>query len=100
MEWKNITQYLTHRHSLLSQVNRFTQCDICVTLRDEKQKTMDKISRNYYDLLYKQHNELQRYKLHTTLSIFCTIFYLPVNIFYNYENHSVHEKIQRNNNFE
>ena len=43
------------------QVNRLTKCDICVTLKEEKQKTMDKNSRNYYDMLYNQHNELQRY---------------------------------------
>ena len=42
------------------QVNRLTKCDICVVLKEEKLKTMDKNSRNYYDLLYSQHNELQR----------------------------------------
>lgn len=42
------------------QVNRLTRCDICTFLKEEKQKTMDKTLRDYYDKLYKQHNELQR----------------------------------------
>ncbi|XP_068675637.1 uncharacterized protein [Montipora foliosa] len=44
----------------IPKVNRVTKCDICTSLKEEKQKTMDKTLRAYYDNLYKQHNDLQR----------------------------------------
>ncbi|XP_068753053.1 uncharacterized protein [Montipora capricornis] len=44
----------------IPKVNRLTKCDICTSLKEEKQKTMDKTLRAYYDNLYKQHNDLQR----------------------------------------
>lgn len=42
-----------------SQINRLTKCDICTALKDEKQKTLDKGLRAYFDQLYKYHNDLQ-----------------------------------------
>lgn len=42
-----------------SQINRLTKCDICTALKDEKQKTLDKGLRAYFDQLYKYHSDLQ-----------------------------------------
>ena len=54
-------QNLIYFSICFGQVNRLTKCDICTSLKEEKQKTMDKTLRAYYDNLYKQHNDLQRY---------------------------------------